>query len=72
MDKRGKRDGFNLSKKIDIKVIERAIKKGSNMPYERDYEDLRRWWWHLDKIAERTYPSELLPEHLREIYLKGS
>ncbi len=26
---------------------------------------------HLDKIAEGTFPPELLPEHLRDTYLKA-
>ena len=26
---------------------------------------LSRWWWWLDKIAEGSYPEELLPEWVR-------
>ena len=26
------------------------------------------WWWHLGKLRAGTYPVELLPEPLREIY----
>ena len=33
-------------------------------------KDKTRWWWHLDEISEGKYPAELLPEHLKEIYLK--
>ena len=34
-------------------------------------KDLKRWWWHLDEIAQRTYPADLLPNYLREIYLNS-
>ncbi len=57
-------------KELDKQAIVKAIKLKAEKPYERDYEDLARWWWHLEKIADGTYPAELLPEHLREIYLK--
>ncbi len=30
---------------------------------------LQNWWWHLAKIRDRSYPPDLLPEHLRAIYL---
>lgn len=33
-------------------------------------KEIQAWWW-LDMIAEGTYPSELLPEHLREVYLEN-
>ncbi len=56
---------------LDKQAIVNAIKYRADMPYERDYEDLRRWWWHFEKIADGTYPAELLPEYLREIYLKA-
>jgi len=39
-------------------------------------QPLKKWWWHLNKIAKGKYPAELLPEHLRklyeELYLKKS
>jgi hypothetical protein len=58
-------------KELDKQAILYAIKEGSDMPMERDYEDIRRWWWHLEKIARGQYPAELLPDYLREIYLKA-
>lgn len=39
-------------------------------PLGAESEDLRHWWWHIDKIFQGTYPSELLPPHLKEMYLK--
>lgn len=58
-------------KELDRQAIINAVKFDSEMPYMRDYEDLKRWWWHFEKIADGSYPAELLPEHLREIYLKA-
>ncbi|MDI6865773.1 hypothetical protein [Thermodesulfovibrio yellowstonii] len=56
---------------IDKMAIQKAVKEGSDRPYRRDHEDLTRWWWHLEKIASGQYPVELLPEYLKEIYLKA-
>jgi len=56
---------------IDRQAIIKAVKVDSDRPYQRDYEELTRWWWHLEKIASGEYPAELLPEYLREIYLKA-
>lgn len=47
-------------KKMDIYPV--YLEKDKNHPLEY-------WWWHLDKIAKKEYPAELLPEHLREIYI---
>ncbi|MEJ5227196.1 hypothetical protein [Thermodesulfovibrio sp.] len=58
-------------KEIDKEAIKKAIKENSDRPYQRDHEELTRWWWHLEKIASGEYPAELLPEYLREIYLKA-
>ena len=29
---------------------------------------LTHWWWHLGQLRAGTYPSRLLPSHLRAIY----
>ncbi|NEX20998.1 hypothetical protein G3480_11860 [Thiorhodococcus mannitoliphagus] len=29
---------------------------------------LEHWWWHLGKLRDGSYPANLLPEHLREVY----
>lgn len=60
-------------KALDIQAIENALKYGAEMPMGRDDENhpLQFWWWYLDRIAEKNYPAELLPEYLREIYLKA-
>ncbi len=31
-------------------------------------QPLEKWWWHLNKIAKGEFPTEKLPEHLKEIY----
>ncbi len=28
------------------------------------------WWWHLGKLRAGTYPAELLPPHLRVVYME--
>ncbi len=33
-----------------------------------DLRPLLHWWWHLGKLRAGTYPAQLLPPHLREIY----
>ncbi|WP_156874815.1 hypothetical protein [Thermodesulfobacterium hveragerdense] len=45
------------------------LEKGADPAYYfRDPEKypFDHWWWHLDKIAARTYPAELLLEYLRK------
>jgi len=32
-----------------------------------DTQPIEKWWWHLHKIAEGTYPKDLLPEYLRGV-----
>lgn len=52
---------------LDKNLIRLVIKKGAEKPETQ--KPLKYWWWHLDKIAKKEYPAELLPEHLKEIYL---
>lgn len=55
--------------KHDIELIKTAITWKTGGTYESEDHPLSYWWWHLDKIARKEYPAELLPEHLRKIYL---
>jgi len=60
----------------DISLIKSILGDEPQYTWPPDSDDpekypLDHWWWHLDRIAERTYPADLLPEHLREIYLKA-
>ena len=34
---------------------------------DNDTQPLEKWWWHLHKIAQGTYPKDLLPEYLRGV-----
>jgi hypothetical protein len=61
-------------KQADIKLIKVVLEKGadpSDLFDDPQKYPFDHWWWHLDKIANRTYPAELLPEYLREIYEKA-
>lgn len=55
--------------KLDIELIKTAITWKTGGTYESEDHPLPHWWWHLDKIARKEYPAELLPEPLRKIYL---
>ena len=57
--------------RVDIMALELALTK-VHAEYDEEYrkaQPLESWWWHLDKLRARTYPAELLPSYLREIYL---
>ncbi|PKM11755.1 MAG: hypothetical protein CVV13_07985 [Gammaproteobacteria bacterium HGW-Gammaproteobacteria-3] len=36
-----------------------------------DSQPIQKWWWHLGKIRAKIYPAEVLPEHLRAVYLEA-
>ncbi len=57
---------------IDKKVVELAATKirATYKKEEQQNKPIESWWWYLDKIHDRTYPTELLPPHLQQIYLK--
>ncbi|MEN3039754.1 MAG: hypothetical protein ABDI07_11525 [Candidatus Kryptonium sp.] len=60
-------------KKLDLQLL-KGLKKFGPPDYnleEQAQKPLKLWWWHLDKIYDKTYPAELLPEHLREFYLSS-
>lgn len=68
-------DEDDTVKKADIELIKVVLKEGANpsdLFGDPEKYPLSHWWWHLDKIADKTFPAELLPAHLREIYLKAS
>jgi len=58
--------------KLDKNALNLILKTGGIIYREKppQAKDKSRWWWHLDEIAQRTYPANLLPEHLKEIYVK--
>ncbi|KAA0257229.1 hypothetical protein FHQ18_11735 [Deferribacter autotrophicus] len=56
---------------LDKQII-RGLKKYTaevNRKYVDD-DPLEKWWWHLDKIQNGTYPPELLPDYLQVEYFK--
>jgi hypothetical protein len=55
---------------LDKRLIENVLKYGAEGNIEQSKHPLVEWWWHLDKIARKEYPPELLPDYLREIYAK--
>jgi len=38
--------------------------------HDDNSQPLEKWWWHLHKIAKGSYPKELLPDYLQEVYKK--
>jgi hypothetical protein len=55
-------------KTIDIKLI-KLIFEWTNICQNIDEnQPLESWWWHLDKIVDHSYPADLLPQYLLEIY----
>jgi len=34
-------------------------------------QPLANWWWHLGKVRNKTYPADLLPNALRDVYLNA-
>ncbi|WP_297888908.1 hypothetical protein [Sulfurihydrogenibium sp.] len=62
-------------KEYDIRLIKHVLKYGADPVWERDSGEinppLENWWWWLDKIANKEYPSKLLPDYLKEIYLSN-
>jgi hypothetical protein len=63
-------------KKADIMLIKAALTYQYDVHSPDLFDDPEKypfdhWWWHLDKIQKKSYPAELLPEYLREIYFKA-
>lgn len=58
-------DGFVIGLVVNLDHIE---------PFLLDDDEtagLDRWWWHLGKVRNRTYPAHRLPARLRDVYLEG-
>jgi len=52
-------------KNLDQKLIKDTLRYGASVSEDKP---LKKWWWHLYEISQKTYPSELLPDYLRKIY----
>jgi hypothetical protein len=61
-------DNNPVVKEADEFVLRSVLKEGFRGYARRGNQPLEKWWWHLDKIAKREYPSYLLPDYLKEIY----
>ncbi len=50
-------------RKLDVWLLEdlEDILKVNTYFKDDDTQPLEKWWWHLHKIAEGTYPKDLLP-----------
>jgi len=58
--------------RLDKKALKYVLEMGAAYRIKPPQaKDKKRWWWHLDEIAQRTYPADLLPDYLREIYLNS-
>ena len=55
---------------LDEIVVEEALVGSLSWLVDDETQPLEKWWYHLRKIAAHRYPVELLPEHLRRIYLE--
>jgi len=56
---------------LDLMVLETlqvATEIGDYLLKDHQTQPLTDWWWHLGKLRAGTYPTHLLPPHLREIY----
>jgi hypothetical protein len=61
-------DNNPVVKEADEFVLRSVLKEGFQGYARRENQPLEKWWWHLDKIARKEYPPELLPDHLKELY----
>ena len=56
-----KYDRWLIEELDEILKLNPAIKDDNSQP-------IKKWWWHLHKIAQKTYPKNLLPDYLQDIY----
>ncbi len=54
-------DKWLLEDLKEILKVNPAVQDDNTQPLEK-------WWWHLHKIANRTYPKDLLPDYLKGYY----
>lgn len=53
--------------KLDLKFFKFLIK---NKPaYDNLEKPLEMWWWHQGSINKKSFLAELLPSHLKSVYL---
>ena len=56
-------------RKLDKWLLEdlKGILKVNTYFKDDNTQPLEKWWWHLHKIANGTYPIELLPNYLKNV-----
>lgn len=55
-------DGEAIADVLEVPYID------ADLIQDDSAQPLVKWWWHLGKIRNKTYPAELLPDHLKAIY----
>ena len=56
-------------RKLDKWLLEdlKEILKINTYFKDDDTQPIEKWWWHLHKIANGTYPMDLLPDYLKKV-----
>ncbi len=54
--------------KTDVEVLKLVLKEGGAQHPSIPDPPLEFWWYHLAEIEKGTYPLDLLPHHLKDIY----
>ena len=57
--------------KLAIEAVQAVERINPALLDDATDQSLTSWWWHLGKLRAGAYPADLLPPHLREIYLAG-
>jgi len=60
-----------LLDKLAIEAVQAGERINPLLLDDATDQPLTSWWWHLGKLRAGTYPADLLPPHLREVYLAG-
>lgn len=62
--------GLLVPPAMDEEILESVLvdSLAESLFADDDNQPLYRWWWHLGKIRDKTYPAELLPDTLQTIY----
>ncbi len=63
-------EGNEKVRKLDKWLLEdlKEILEVNPAIQDDDTQPLEKWWWHLHKIANGTYPVELIPDYLKNIF----
>lgn len=56
---------------LAIEAVQMVKRINPVLLHDASDQPLASWWWHLGKLRAGTYPEDLLPPRLREVYLAG-